>query len=346
MSRRPSGGGFGRASCEDGPSPLDRRKRPRDDRAARSGHRYKKSIATKTEIPARRPRQTHPNQTRAQVPSAAPQPAPFPRAMRSSPSSPAAAPPAGRRPTRHQARRRARLRRQGRGQGRAESPVQGSRNGRRDRARPQGPRRAKARLPAMVVAEIVERDRDGELIARPVEWGGPGEAPRILVRRPRLRRESAPAPGIGARALMRVELDPEAGPRDPAYGGRVVKLLDARARARARRLSRARERRRPRAAGREARRGARDLHSPGPRATAPGGRARRARAAARRALRRAGGARRRTARLGRLRTRDQPDRARRPQHPACLPARRARRGRSGARPRRWPIAKTGAPCRW
>ena len=81
-------------------------------------------------------------------------------------------------------------------------------------------------LPAMVVAEIVERDRDGELIARPVEWDGPGEAPRILVRRPRLRRESAPAPGIGARALMRVELDPDAGPRDPAYSGRVVKLLE------------------------------------------------------------------------------------------------------------------------
>jgi ribonuclease R len=81
-------------------------------------------------------------------------------------------------------------------------------------------------LPAMVVAEVVERDRDGELIARPVEWEGAGEAPRILIRRPRLRRESAPAPGIGARALMRVELDPEAGPRDPAYAGRVVKLLD------------------------------------------------------------------------------------------------------------------------
>ena len=81
-------------------------------------------------------------------------------------------------------------------------------------------------LPAMVVAEIVERDRDGELIARPVEWDEPGEAPRILVRRPRLRRESAPAPGIGARALIRVELDPDAGPRDPAYTGRVVKLLE------------------------------------------------------------------------------------------------------------------------
>jgi len=81
-------------------------------------------------------------------------------------------------------------------------------------------------LPAMVVAEIVERDRDGELIARPVEWDGPGEAPRILVRRPRLRRESAPAPGVGVRALVRVDLDPDAGPRDPAYNGRVVKLLE------------------------------------------------------------------------------------------------------------------------
>ena len=39
---------------------------------------------------------------------------------------------------------------------------------------------AVGRLPAMVVAEIVARDRDGELIARPVDWEGPGEAPRIL----------------------------------------------------------------------------------------------------------------------------------------------------------------------
>ena len=54
-------------------------------------------------------------------------------------------------------------------------------------------------LPAMVVAEIVERDRDGELIARPVEWDGPGEAPRILVRRPRLR-ANPPPPPASARA--------------------------------------------------------------------------------------------------------------------------------------------------
>jgi ribonuclease R len=82
------------------------------------------------------------------------------------------------------------------------------------------------RLPAMVVAEIVERDRDGELVARPIDWSETGEAPRILVRRAKIRRESAPAPGLGARVLMRVEFDPAAGPKEPAYGGRVVKILE------------------------------------------------------------------------------------------------------------------------
>ncbi len=82
------------------------------------------------------------------------------------------------------------------------------------------------RLPAMVVAEIAERDRDGELLARPIDWSEGGDAPRILVRRPKLRRDNAPAPGLGARVLMRVEFDPAAGPKEPAYSGRVVKLLD------------------------------------------------------------------------------------------------------------------------
>ncbi len=82
------------------------------------------------------------------------------------------------------------------------------------------------RLPAMVVAEIVARDRDGELVARPVDWSESGEAPRIPVRRAKAKRAGAPAPGLGARVLMRVEFDAEAGPNEPAYGGRVVKILD------------------------------------------------------------------------------------------------------------------------
>ena len=82
------------------------------------------------------------------------------------------------------------------------------------------------RLPSLVVADIAERDRDGELIAKPAEWGEDGPAPRILVRRSRAKRDSAPAPGMGARVLMRVEFDPDAAGKGPAYSGRVVKILD------------------------------------------------------------------------------------------------------------------------
>ena len=82
------------------------------------------------------------------------------------------------------------------------------------------------RLPSLVVADIAERDRDGELIARPAEWSGEGPAPRIVVRRPRAKRERAPAPGLGARVLMRVEFDAAAGETAPAYSGRVIKILD------------------------------------------------------------------------------------------------------------------------
>jgi ribonuclease R len=82
------------------------------------------------------------------------------------------------------------------------------------------------RLPSLVVADIFERDRDGELIAKPMEWSDDGPAPRILVRRSRAKRDRAPAPGLGARVLMRVEFDPNADSRAPPYSGRVVKILD------------------------------------------------------------------------------------------------------------------------
>ena len=82
------------------------------------------------------------------------------------------------------------------------------------------------RLPSLVVADISERDRDGELIAKPVEWDSDEPAPRILVRRSRAKRDRSPAPSVGARVLMRVDFDPDAGPKAPAYSGRVVKILD------------------------------------------------------------------------------------------------------------------------
>src|ERR1700735_490287 len=82
------------------------------------------------------------------------------------------------------------------------------------------------RLPSLVVADIAEKDRYGDLIAKPVEWTGEGPAPRILVRRPSVKRDRAPAPGVGARVLMRVAFAPNAGSKAPAYSGRVVKILD------------------------------------------------------------------------------------------------------------------------
>src|SRR3984885_10118863 len=56
------------------------------------------------------------------------------------------------------------------------------------------------RLPSLVVADIAEKDRHGELIAKPVEWTGDDPPPRILVRRSGGKRDRAPAPGVGARA--------------------------------------------------------------------------------------------------------------------------------------------------
>jgi len=86
--------------------------------------------------------------------------------------------------------------------------------------------RVQGRLPALVAADIIERDRDGELIATPTEWSDAGEAPRIIVARPRGKREGGLAPGLGARVLLRVEFDADADPRQPAYSGRVVKILE------------------------------------------------------------------------------------------------------------------------
>src|SRR5580692_11230491 len=65
------------------------------------------------------------------------------------------------------------------------------------------------RLPSLVVADIAEKDRYGELIAKPVEWTGEDPAPRILVRRSRVKRDRSPAPSVGARVLMRGEFDPK-----------------------------------------------------------------------------------------------------------------------------------------
>ncbi len=82
----------------------------------------------------------------------------------------------------------------------------------------------RGQLPSVVVAEISSRDKDGELIAEPVEWDEAehGTPPRI-----RLvfgRNAHGPAPGIGDRVLVRTE---RSDAEDTAsYSGRVMKLLE------------------------------------------------------------------------------------------------------------------------
>jgi ribonuclease R len=83
-----------------------------------------------------------------------------------------------------------------------------------------------SRLPSVVLADIASRDSDGELIATPVEWDvAQGPAPKILIHHGR-RRPGTVVPGVGDRALIRTELCRDAGKDEPAYSGRIVKLLE------------------------------------------------------------------------------------------------------------------------
>jgi ribonuclease R len=88
-------------------------------------------------------------------------------------------------------------------------------------------------LPGVVLADIVARDGDGELIAVPVEWDGEahGEAPRIVVQPQRQGFRSArsggparsSAAGLSDRVLLRIS-DP--GDAETPATGRVIKVLE------------------------------------------------------------------------------------------------------------------------
>ncbi|KAA2243960.1 ribonuclease R [Salinarimonas soli] len=80
------------------------------------------------------------------------------------------------------------------------------------------------RLPPVVLADIVGRDPDGELIAEPADWISEdgAKAPRILIVAGRRARPGAPVAGVGDRALVRVEPADDGG---PAYAGRVMKII-------------------------------------------------------------------------------------------------------------------------
>ncbi len=81
-------------------------------------------------------------------------------------------------------------------------------------------------LPSVTLADIVERDRDGEIIAVPTEWDeeAHGEVPRIRVLTPR-KLKAGEAAGIGDRALLRIEPLSERDGK-ATYSGRVIKVLD------------------------------------------------------------------------------------------------------------------------
>src|SRR5437868_6971935 len=82
-----------------------------------------------------------------------------------------------------------------------------------------------AALPPTVMADIIGRDTDGELLAAPTEWDEEqdGVAPKIRIHVPR-RPQPGTAAGVGDRALLRVEKTDE-GDSAP-YRGRVIKVVD------------------------------------------------------------------------------------------------------------------------
>jgi ribonuclease R len=81
-------------------------------------------------------------------------------------------------------------------------------------------------LPQVVLADITERDRDGELIAVPVEWDeeAHGAPPQIRIHSPR-RARPGEVGGIGDRALLRIETAGDEGDRI-RHTGRIIKLID------------------------------------------------------------------------------------------------------------------------
>ena len=82
------------------------------------------------------------------------------------------------------------------------------------------------KLPSVVLADVVARDADGELIAVPTEWDeeAHGSPPKIRIHVPRRSRPGEIA-GIGDRALLRTE-EVEDSADDIRHQGRVIKVID------------------------------------------------------------------------------------------------------------------------
>ena len=80
-------------------------------------------------------------------------------------------------------------------------------------------------LPSIAALDIFSRDKDGDLLAKPVEWNEEfGAPPNVLIRSSR--GDKGPAPGVGDRILARVFANKAEG---PPYTARLIKKLDKRA---------------------------------------------------------------------------------------------------------------------
>ncbi len=80
-------------------------------------------------------------------------------------------------------------------------------------------------LPNVVLADIIGRDADGELLAIPAQWDNTqGAAPKIRVNGPRARR-AGELPGVGDRALLRIEPARDADD-EVRHEGRPIKVID------------------------------------------------------------------------------------------------------------------------
>jgi ribonuclease R len=76
-------------------------------------------------------------------------------------------------------------------------------------------------LPQTLVADITGRDRDGELVASPVDWDeAQGKPPKIVAMLPK--RLGGPAPGVGSRVLIRLA----DGGSVAHPTGRIIKVLE------------------------------------------------------------------------------------------------------------------------
>jgi len=84
-----------------------------------------------------------------------------------------------------------------------------------------------AALPATLMADVTGRDSDGELVATPAEWDEveSGEPPKIRIHVPR-RAQPGTTPGVGDRALLRIEKLEERDREGTVYRGRVIKVID------------------------------------------------------------------------------------------------------------------------